>query len=580
MGKHPTTRSKAVVFTPDLVTIPSGLTLRADAAQASLAASQFISHAALKLGTHLVAGVGTGKSRLLGLIFAWMILLSQRAGVIFDPTGSVVDNLCSKILRLPPEEQQPLWQRIIYISPGKKDFLFPSLLYNRSSKNETLFEIANRFPSVLKRIDPALTSAPILGWNSLYECAINAGKIAAALGEQLDFVADLVEHPGQYKGQLRQVLADYPELRPAVDYFRDLMDPSASGLREKKIGSFKTKLLPFLADPVRMATYAAKNNRLNWTKLFKQRKLILLDYRHQLDPDHLQFDMVWHLRTFMDAIKQRGMAGRGHEVTLIIDEITALLRQRTHDGHSILAEDLEELIAVIGRNYGVNVVIAHQNLSQVDERIQNVLMQMGNQLIGQLSHPDDALRVARQLGRYDPYRLKKTENVWHTLHPIPMLSYFGGPDLPYPQVIDQRTIEFTPDEQSLAWVNQILDLDRFQFLSQIATGEGGKKGQVKKITIANLDKGQYPQEAILAPLRQALAKRDGIPIAKLLETLQYQRKKNEPQNPKHPAKKTATLKGTDVATDHLSTLDSVAPVSSPREQSGETHEPDDEHVFQ
>lgn len=580
MGKQSRIPPKIVVLTPDLVTTPAGLTLCADMAQASLEASQFISHAALKLGTHIVAGVGAGKSRLLGRVFAWNVLCSQKSGVIFDPTGGVVDNLFDKILRLPPKDQKALWQRILYINPGAKDSLFPSHLYYRRSKQDTLFEIANRFPSVLKRIDQALTSAPILGWNSLYECAIYAGEIAAALGEQIDFVADLVEHPGQYKVQLRQVLVDHPELRPAVEYFRDLMDPSASSLREKKIGSFRNKLLPFLADPTRMATYASKRNLLNWQKLLKQRKLVLIDYRHELDLDHLQFDMVWHLRTFMDAVKQRGMAGRGNEVTLIIDEITALLRQRTQDGHSILAEDLEELIAVIGRNYGVNIVIAHQNLSQVDERIQNVLMQMGNQIIGQLSHPDDALRVARQVGRYDPYCLKKTENVWHTLHPLPMLSYFGGPDLPYPQVIDQRTIEFTPDEQLLDWVNQLLDLDRFQFLAQIATGEGGKKGSVKKITIARLDKGQYPQEHILAPLRQALAKRDGLPLAQVLETLYKKRHEREIQKPKNPPQKSATLNSTYVPADNLPAPDPAAPVSSLIRESGEANEPDDEQVFQ
>ena len=80
---------------------------------------------------------------------------------------------------------------------------------------------------------------------------------------------------------------------------------------------------------------------------------------------------------FIEYIKLRRMGGRDREVVFCIDEVTQLLGQRTQEGHSILAEDLEELVAVLARNDGVNAVIAHQNLSQVDERIRNVLLQMG-----------------------------------------------------------------------------------------------------------------------------------------------------------------------------------------------------------
>lgn len=508
---------------------------------------QFISKSALKLGLHITAGSGAGKSRFIGRILAWNQLIHGEPAVIFDPTGGVIDQLFDKILRLPPEDQAPLWQRIQYINAGAKARLFPSQLYYDNSQQDTFFEIANRFPAVLKRQDKNLQQAPILGWNSLYECLIYAGEIAAASRRQLDFVADLIEHPSKYKGLLREVLADYPKLHPAVEYFRALMDPSSSSLREKKTGSAKNKLLPFLADPNRMATYAAKTNLLDWTKLLRKQKIIVIDYREQLDPDYLQFDLIWHLKTFMDAIKQRGMAGRGHEVMLILDEITAMLGQQTQDGHAILAEDLQELISRLGRNYGVNTVIAHQGLYQVDERIQNVLMSMGNQIIGQLSSPDDAVRVARQFMRYDPYKVKKTENVWHTIHPPAILSFFGGPEHPYPRMIDQRTIEFTPDEQLLDWISKLSDLDRYQFYVQIATGEGGKKGPAKKITITNLDKNQHPNEALLAPLRQALAKRDGIPLEKLLAEIQANRievlLEKKQKSMRQPTKEPATMKG-------------------------------------
>ncbi len=83
---------------------------------------------------------------------------------------------------------------------------------------------------------------------------------------------------------------------------------------------------------------------------------------------------------------------------------------------------------------------------------------------------------------------------------------------------------------------------------EIAPGEGGKKGSVKKITLANLDKNQYPNEDILAPLRQALAKRDGLPLQKLLADMQASRIEVLPEkkqkSPRQPTKELATMENT------------------------------------
>jgi hypothetical protein len=215
-----------------------------------------------------------------------------------------------------------------------------------------------------------------------------------------------------------------------------------------------------------------------------------------------------------------------------------------------------------------------------------VLMGMGNQFIGQLSSPGDAVRVARQFLRYDPHRIKKTERVWHTVTPLPILSYFGGPDHPYPVPIDTRTIEYTPEEQLLQWVNKILNLDRFQFLAQIATGEGGRKGQVSKITIAHLDKGQYPDEAIIAPLRQQLGHRDGLRTEVILDEIRANltRETNPKLNqPMQTAKKSAIVnesspKSYDASPDHLP-ITTTPPVPTAPRSAQASEGADDEPVF-
>ena len=395
---------------------------------------------------------------------------------------------------------------------GASDFIVPTPLYYRTRASETLFEIANRLPAVLKRQDPQLQSAPILGWNALFDCAIHGGEIAAALGCQLDFVVDLIAHPRNYKDDLRRLLVDQPALEPAVNYFRELMDPTSAALRERRTGSFRNKLLPFLADPTMLAAFAAPTPGVDWEAVVAQGQMVIIDFQNELDPERRQFKLIWWFRSLIDYIKQRGMAGRGAEIFFLIDEVTQLLGHLNSDGQSVLAEDLEELVAVLARNYGVNLVIAHQNLSQVDERVRNVLMQMGTQMIGNMSNPDDRLFLTRQFFHYQPYLVKKREPVWMG---ISVPDFYSQMALSFPGVIDERTVEFTPEEQILLAMEQF-QLPRFQFLVRPATAEGTVANHLSRLTIEHMDAGQYPNDAEVRRVLGYLRQKCGVPLEQLL----------------------------------------------------------------
>lgn len=473
-----------------------------------------LSDSALKNGLHILGGPGSGKSRLLGRVIGWQLLQRGRACVILDPTGGIVSNLLDKLVRLSREERQLLWPRLVYIDVGATDYIVPSPLYYRLDAQDTLFAIANRFPAVLKRLDPQLQSAPILGWNSLFECALFAGQIAAALDRQIDFVTDLITQPRLYKEELRQVLAAHPTLSAAVTYFRELMDPTSSGLRERRTGSFANKLLPFTADPLMQASFAASERGVDWEQVVREGQTVIVDFQGERDPERRQFKLLWWFRDFIDFVKQRGMAGRGHELSLMIDEVTQLLGHRTGDGHSVMAEDMEELVAVLARNYGVNVTIAHQNLSQVDERIRNVLMGMGTQMIGLISGPEDALYLARQFFRYDPYWVKKREPVWMNTEQPDTYGFIFGQAVP--TIIDYRNVEFTPEEQMLQAMEHFHTMPKFQFLVRPALEEGQLGTTLKRVSIAQLDRSQYPDDAEIAELRGYLRQKGGIPVEHLL----------------------------------------------------------------
>lgn len=485
-----------------------------------------LTDAAFKNPTRLVAGPGSGKSRWLGRVLGWQVLVRHQPQVIFDPTGGVIDNLVDKIMRCPPALRRKLWPRLVYVDVAATDYIVPSPLYYRLRPTDTLSEIANRFPDVVTRIDPALAGAPILGLNALNEAASHGGRIAAALGKQVDFMADLLDRPRLYKAELRDALTAYPELEGAVAYFREMMDPNSNGLRDRRTGSLRSKLLPILADPTMLAAFAAPARGVDWEQVVDQGLTVLLDFRNEVDSARRQFKIVWWFRDFLSYIKTRNTAGRGREVFFIIDEITQLLGPKTGDGLSILAADLNELLAVYARGFGANVVVAHQNLTQVSEAVRDILNQCGNQIIGNIATPDDAYYLARYFLRYDPYAVKKREPVWMS---VPQTSAHGFLlNYSWPEIIDERVVEFTPEEQLLQLAKKFY-LPRFQFLVRPSSGEGMISNKLYRMSIARLDAGQYPDAEAVQQVLAHLRRKDGISLETLLVEIRSRRKTETPR---------------------------------------------------
>jgi hypothetical protein len=147
-----------------------------------------------------------------------------------------------------------------------------------------------------------------------------------------------------------------------------------------------------------------------------------------------------------------------------------------------------------------------------------------------------------------------------------------------PTVIDHTTQEYTLSEQFQLAAEQLMQLGRFAFLLWPALGEGNLTGRVRRISIAKLDTGQYPDEAVIAPLRDLLRQREGIPLATLLDQIQTRRKAEAPgaeqrkagkQKPVKSTAESATLRSNDpdpypFADQLTSAPDSaVAPVAPP-----------------
>ena len=99
---------------------------------------------ARSMGIHVQAGKGSGKSRMLGRMIAWLDFIRGVPMVIFDPHGPTIDNFLDKLTRMPRELQERLWQRVLYVDmSGQSGQVIPFPLYYRLGMKAFM-----KFPSV------------------------------------------------------------------------------------------------------------------------------------------------------------------------------------------------------------------------------------------------------------------------------------------------------------------------------------------------------------------------------------------------------------------------------------------------
>lgn len=467
----------------------------------------WLSDRSRRMPIFLRAGSGSGKSRLMGRILAWQDFLRGTPLVIIDPHGPTIDNFLDKIIRLPAELQKRIWSRVRYVDmSGRYGSVTPFPLYYRLG-NESLYEIAQRPLDVIRKIDPHLQTASVEGWNALHRTGTYTGMVLAALTWQITEAKKILQNPEILEQYITPGQSFYPELRPAAAFFQDLNE-ARGNLRNRRTDAFFNKFDPFYLDPTMKAMFGARQQGIDWNEVMSNKQAVLFDFRHVQDIERRRFMMMWVFQYFLNFIKQRG-AGRHDPISLFIDELTAFFSVQSFEAGQFAA-DVDELINVIARNYSLWLCIASQELYQFSDQLQKTLLTMGTQIHGVTSDPYAAEAMAHQFYRYDPDSIRKVEPV-----------YFGMGNYHIPTIIDYKSVEFTAEEQRVLQGYQFRDLKRFCFLVRPAMTEGDLTGPMVEISIENLDRNQYPNEALTAKARAQLMKRDGRVVQDLLDNIDH-----------------------------------------------------------
>lgn len=464
---------------------------------------------ARSMGIHIQAGKGSGKSRLMGRVLAFLDFIRGVPTVILDPNGPTIDNFLDKLLWLPKEYQEKLWPRVIYVDmSGQSGRVVPFPLYYRLGQ-ENLYTVSQRFLDVVRKVDPWLQSASIEGLNAVVRIGTYAGMALAAVGGQITEVESLLQEPEAWIAPLEQSLSEYPDAAPAMEFFRGQYSLWDEKTRARRIDSFINKTAIFNLDPTMTAMFGASAPGIIWERVIRDRKIVLIDLRHEYDIERRRFKMLWVFSYFLDYIKHRGAGHRHQPVSLIVDELASLFNVQAQGANALVA-DLDELINVIARNYRVWLTLAHQEMFQFDERTQKTLLTMGTQIFGSTADLDAAVNVARTFSKVDLYKVKRFEPMY-------------GSEFGMPKVLDYRPIEFSIEEQQLLQAYRLKEQPAFHFLVRPAPGEGTVTGRLRPVSIASFDKNIWPNEELVAEARKLLSRRSGVPVQQVLGDVETRR---------------------------------------------------------
>jgi hypothetical protein len=469
------------------------------------------------MGIYVLAGRGTGKSRMLGRQIAMQDYLAGFPQVICDPVGVTIDNFLDKVTRflqsIPASLHSRFWDRITYVDmSGKDGVVVPFPLYYRLGRERSLLEIAERYLQTIIKSNPDLFHAQVLGWPPLHRIGVHSGMVLAALGYQITEAEDLLDNPEAWEAAGRFTEAEQvsPEAKRAVAYFRNKYIPMREQDRSRVTTPFLDKIFTFSLDPTLRAMFGATEAGIKWDNVARKGQTVLLDFRREQDEEMRRFKMLWAFDYLYSWIKTRGRRD-GQPFGLIIDEF-AHMTQTVISGTNPLAKELDEFINVYMRQHTIWFTAAHQELYQIDEQLRNTLLSLGTYILGATSSMESARELADALFFRDPTWVKHSRRVWGR-------QYQHSPL----EIIDHEP-EFMPlAEQTELFAQRIKKLGRFQFLLRPAIAEGHIGQAVVPLSIRDLDwdketgKYQFPDQSLVARVRAALAKHAGMPIPRLLQ---------------------------------------------------------------
>ena len=301
-----------------------------DASEVWLTREQRVRHC------HILGGTGTGKSTLLFSMIQQDIANGEGIAVL-DPHGDLID----RVLRVIPPERV---NDVVLFDPADEQFVIPfNILSARSDFEKQL--LASDLVSVFQRLSTSWGDQ----MNSVFQNAVLAFLESCEGGTLSDLRRFLLD--AEWREQFLQTVSD-----PDVRFYWKRAFPQLGG--NKSIGPIITRLETFLSPkPIRYMV-SQRENRLDFGGMMDSGKIFLAKLpQGQIGRENafLLGSLVMTKLQQMAMSRARVPEAKRRPFYCYIDEF-----------HHFITPSLTEILSG-ARKYGLGLVLAHQDLKQLDK---------------------------------------------------------------------------------------------------------------------------------------------------------------------------------------------------------------------
>jgi hypothetical protein len=202
-------------------------------------------------------------------------------------------------------------------------------------------------------------------------------------------------------------------------------------------------------------------------------------------------------------------------LALLIDEF-ASMATKVFSGENLLAVEIAEFIQEYLRNSNILLTIAHQSIEQLDEQLRQTLLSLGTYLFARPATKPEARILADALFDKNPYWTKHVRETWEEEQRTHWVKFGNG----YSRETTKQWVlrEWEPvaylslEDQQELFAQRLTRLGVMQFMCRPALSEGEVGREIYPLTIADIDRDEYPDQQQIADVCSSFAVHSGIPV--------------------------------------------------------------------
>jgi len=320
---------------------------------------------------HIIGTTGKGKSKLLEHML-YQDIVKGRGVALIDPHGDLADDVLSYLGTQGYFKKQSNIDRIVYVNPARRDYS-PGINLLELQKNEDPAEHANDIIEVFKR-SWDLENAPVfedIMFNSLMVLMENGLSII----EMPKLITDK---------NYRDILLEKTEDSAVKQFFYNRFDKWPLREQATRVESTLNKISRLIGSVRIRNIFGQINSTINFKTILDEGKVLIVDLSYLSE---LSAKLFGGFITTL--IQQAAMARRtSKDFFEYLDEFQLFVG--SEGGSKTFSRTLAE-----ARKRHLYLVLAHQQLSQLDERMRGALGNVGTLVCFGLDRSDSEIQAKR-----------------------------------------------------------------------------------------------------------------------------------------------------------------------------------------